>query len=83
MEAFENLLKEHFGLNPSELELLEGYADRTYRVKAGTDTYILKCQRITGSLPERFRIERELTSRLMAEGSYDFPLSLQTKEGKP
>ncbi|MEJ2163744.1 MAG: aminotransferase class III-fold pyridoxal phosphate-dependent enzyme, partial [Robiginitalea sp.] len=82
MEKLRELLLQHYNLIPSEIELLEGYADKTYRVHCENDTYVLKLQRIAAELPDRFHLERELAHGLNETAPYDFPVCIPASDGR-
>jgi 4-aminobutyrate aminotransferase-like enzyme/Ser/Thr protein kinase RdoA (MazF antagonist) len=76
------ILVRHYGLTPTRVELLEGYEDRTYLVRAGEDRYILKYQGESESLRERIELEDRLTRSLAQEQPFDFPLHIRSLEGR-
>ena len=59
MEEFQELLKLHYHLEPTEIRLLEGYEDRTFLVLTKTDRYILKHQQDTEQLRHRIALEND------------------------
>jgi 4-aminobutyrate aminotransferase-like enzyme len=86
MEPFQDkltdILLRHYGLGPVLIELLEGYEDRTYLIKAGDDRYILKCHEDSEMLRERIELEDRLTLRLSKGQPTDFPLHIRSLEGR-
>ena len=77
-----NILLRHYALDPVLIELLEGYEDRTYLIKAGDDRYILKCHEDSEMLRERIELEDRLTSRLSKQQPTEFPLHIRSLEGR-
>lgn len=82
MENLVRLLLEEYGLSGVGLELLEGYDDRTYLVRAGAARYVLKCQKARKALPDRLRLEQRLVRKLAAATPYDLPVAVPTLKGK-
>lgn len=82
MDALSEMLAEHYGLAPTHMELLEGYEDRTWLVRAGGERFILKRQVVSEGLRERIELEDRLTRRLREEHPFDFPIHVRCTDGR-
>lgn len=81
MKNIEGFLKEYYGLDVSEIRLLEGYEDKTFRIESQSGTHIVKVYLTRTGLAHRLNLECEYIEALNTQLPYEFPVSLRSLNG--
>jgi 4-aminobutyrate aminotransferase-like enzyme/Ser/Thr protein kinase RdoA (MazF antagonist) len=76
-----DLVQKHFGLKPTTVQLLEGYQDRTFRLKCKTTDYILKVYTLKPLLASWLKDENRFLKHLEDAVNSDFPKPVATLQG--
>ncbi|MDM9631652.1 aminotransferase class III-fold pyridoxal phosphate-dependent enzyme [Robiginitalea aurantiaca] len=77
----EGFLKEYYGLEVTEIRLLEGYEDKTFRVNAQQGKYVLKVHKDVRGIKHRMAVESDYVTALAKALPYDFPVPIRSLNG--
>ncbi|WP_445382112.1 aminotransferase class III-fold pyridoxal phosphate-dependent enzyme [Robiginitalea sp. IMCC43444] len=82
MESLKKYLSRHYGLYNPELQLLEGYADKTYKVITGEGCWILKVHPERPGLAKQISAEHNYMEALDKLKLFKVPAHVKSKENK-
>ena len=82
MESLKKYLSRHYGLKNPELELLEGYADKTYKVTEGDRCWILKVHPERPGLVKQITAEHNFMEALGKLKQFKVPSHIKSTENK-
>ncbi|MBC2840482.1 aminotransferase class III-fold pyridoxal phosphate-dependent enzyme [Robiginitalea sp. SC105] len=81
MEALFAEIKRHYGLEPTSVEPLEGYEDRTFRMQAAGGRWVLKEHRPGPGRKARIELESRLMEHFRVGARFEYPAQLPVKAG--